>query len=199
MKNVVAGEDSVPVEWDMRITSGLGSSGDHDLAGFHRSRGAAVDMVEANHVWRGKGGLRGEQLDIVSHQLVAGDIKLVMNYPVGPRQQILDRDVLLYCVGRAIKFSGAIAGQLEDRLAQGFRGDRAEIDAAPAEHSFSLDDRDPLAELGSLDGGPLSSRAGADHQEIVIERVLGHASPFHLCPIGRRRMSRTCNAQVTVW
>ena len=100
------------------------------------TRGAAVDVVEANRIRRGKGSLRGEQLDIVAHQLMASDVKLVMNYPVGPRQQILDRDVLLYGVGCAIKFPGAIAGKLEDCFAQGFRGDRAEIDAAPADTAF---------------------------------------------------------------
>ncbi len=114
----------------------------------------------------------------VSHQLMAGDVELVMDHPVGPGQQILNGDVLLHRVGRAIKFPRAIAGQLEDCFAQGFRGDRAEIDAAPAEHGFSLDDRDPLVELGALDGGPLSGWPRADDQEIVIECVLGHALPF---------------------
>jgi hypothetical protein len=49
--------------------------------------------------------------------------------------------------------SPGYAGKIESRLAQSLRRDRAEIDAAAAEDSLSLDDRDPLVELGALDGG----------------------------------------------
>src|SRR5271169_5508160 len=118
MENIVAGEDLLPVERNMRVAGGLGSSGDDDLAGLDYARGAAVHMVKANRVRPGKRRLRGEQIDIVAHQLMPGDVEFVMDHPVGPGQQILNRDVLLYRVGRAVKLPGAIAGQLEDRFAQ---------------------------------------------------------------------------------
>src|SRR5271163_4789770 len=178
MENIVAGEDLLPVERNMRVAGGLGSSGDDDLAGLDYARGAAVHMVEANRIPPGKGSLRGEQLDIITHQLMASDVEFVIDYPVGPGQQILDCDVLLHRVGGAIKFSRAIAGQLENRLAQSLGRDCAEIDAASANNRFSLDDRDFLVELGALDGGTLTRRPRTDHQEIIIERVLGHALPF---------------------
>ena len=91
----------------------------------------------------------------------------MLYYAVGAKQQILHRDVLLDGIGSSVKFPRSVTAKFECRLAQGFRGDRAEIDAAPANHGAPLDNRDPLVELGALDRSALSGRPGADHQKIV--------------------------------
>jgi len=134
-------------------------------------------MVEVNGVRRHKGRRRSDELDIVAHQLMTGDIDLVLDHPVGAKQQILHRDVLLHGVGSAVEFARAVAAELECGLAQGLRRDRAEIDTAATKHGLALDDGDFLVELGALDRRPLAGRPGADHQQIVVERVSRHTPP----------------------
>ena len=175
LQHVVTGENPLSIERDMRVAGGFRPGGDDDLLCLDRAGGGAVDVVEADGVRRDKGCRRRDQLDIIAPQLVAGDVDLVLDHPVGAKQQILHRDVLFDGIGGAVKFPRTIAAKFERRLAQGLGRDRAEIDAAPAEHGPSFDDRDFLVELGALDRRALPGRPGTDHQKIIVERVPSHA------------------------
>ena len=195
IEDVVAGEDAFAVERDVRSAGVFRPGGDDDFARLDRARTGAVDIVEADRVGRGKGRLGRKQFDIVAHQLMAGHVDLVLDHPVGAKQQVLHRDVLLDSVGGAVEFPRAIAAKLERRLAQRLRRDRSQIDAAAAEHGLAFDNRDALVELGALDRGALSGRPGADHQKVVVEEVSGHAlgssAPNRRAPIG------TCHEPAT--
>src|ERR1700730_12495697 len=87
---------------------------------------------------------------------------------------------LLDGVRGAIEFPRAVPAKLECGLAQRLRRDRAEIDAAAAEHGPAFDDRDLLVELGTLDRRALAGCLGSDRQQIVVERVPRH--PLASCP-----------------
>src|SRR6516165_11768074 len=118
---------------------------------------------------------------------MAGDVDLVFDHPIGAKQQILHRDALFHGVGSAVEFARAVAAEIERRLAQCLRRDRAEVDAASADHGLSFDDRDLLVELRTLDRGTLSGRARADHQKVVIERVFSHCVYLGARKRGRAR------------
>ncbi len=174
LQDVVAGENPLAIERNVRRTGGFRPGGDDDLFCGDRAGRSAVDIIEAKSVGRHEGCRRCDELDIIAHQLMAGDVDFVLDHPVGAKQQILHRDVLFDGIGGAVKFPRAIAAKFERRLAQSLGRDRAEIDAAPAEHGASFDDRDFLVELRALDCSALTGRAGTDHQKIIIERVPSH-------------------------
>src|SRR6516162_9451514 len=116
---------------------------------------------------------------------MASHVEFVLDHAVGAEQQILHRDVFFDGVGSAVEFSRAVPAKIERRLAQGLRRNRAEIDAAAAEHGLSFDDRDFLVELGTLNCGALPSRSGTDHQKIVVESLSGHSpAPLWVDPAG---------------
>ena len=68
----------------------------------------------------------------------------------------------------------------EHGLAQGLARDRAGAQAHPAQTGLLLDDGRPLAQLGRLDGRPLTRRTATDAYEVIV-----------VCP-GRSRGSRSC-------
>ena len=109
---------------------------------------------------------------MVAHQLVACNVDPVLNDLVGAHQQVLNCDVLLDPIRRAVERARAEPGKLEHGLAQGLRRDGAEVDADPADDGGLLDDRHPLVELGALDRGALPGRTGPDHHKIVIVAVI---------------------------
>src|SRR6202022_3824082 len=89
IEDVVAGEDALAVERDMRVARGLRSGGNNNLLYFDPAGAGAVDIVEVNGVRRDKGCRRSDQLDIIPHQLMTGDVDLVLDHPVGAEQQVL--------------------------------------------------------------------------------------------------------------
>jgi len=164
LQDVVTSENPFAVERSIRGAGSFRPGGNDDLFCRDRAGDSGIDVVESKGIGANEACRRGDQLDTVAHQLVAGDVDFVLDHPVGAKQQILHRDVLLDGIGGAVKFPRAIPAKFERRLAQRLGRDRAEIDAAPAEHGPSFDDRDFLVELGALDCGALSSRPGTDHQ-----------------------------------
>ena len=87
-------------------------------------------------------------------------------------QQVFGLDVLLDAVGAAVEAALAPAGEVQHRLAQGFRGDGAGMHRHAADPPALFDHQHRAAELGGLDRGPPPGRAAADDDEVVP----GHAA-----------------------
>ena len=71
-------------------------------------------------------------------------------------------------VAPAVDLALVEAGQVDDRLANRLRRDRARVDGDPAERARPLDERDSAAQLGRLDRRLLTRRPGADHEDVVV-------------------------------
>src|SRR5204862_3750630 len=69
----------------------------------------------------------------------------------------------------AVDVALAESGDVEGRLAQGLGGNHPGVgDRHPTGQLVALDDGDPLAEVGSLDGGLLPGRPRADDDQVVV-------------------------------
>ena len=79
-----------------------------------------------------------------------------------------DRDVALHVVVDAVQAALAQPGEVERRLAQRLRRDRAGVHRGAARLGRALDDAHALAEVRRLRGAFLAGRAGADDDEIVV-------------------------------
>ena len=134
---------------------GLGAGGDDHLVGAHAPFCAGV--VAHHHLGRlGEARVALEERHMVAQELVADDAALALDDLARPQREILDPDLLLEPVGR--RCPAAEAGQVQDGLADGLRGDRAGVDGDPAEMAPPLDERDPLAQLRGLNGRSLPGR-----------------------------------------
>ncbi len=86
--------------------------------------------------------------------------------------QILQADVLLDAIARAVEAALAEAREIENGLSHGFARDRARVDADPSDDLLAFDDADFFADFGCLDGRPLAGGAGTDHEHVIM----GHES-----------------------
>jgi hypothetical protein len=59
------------------------------------------------------------------------------------------------------------AGEMKDRFANSFAGDRASIDRCPADDFEFFDERSAFAKLHRLNRRALSRGTGAQHDEVV--------------------------------
>ena len=109
------------------------------------------------------------ELDVVPREQVADDVDLLLDDVLRAPEQVADGDVVLEPVALSVHVALRVARQVQNGLAHRLRRDRPRVDADAADHVPALDDRDPLAELRSLNGSPLPGRDGADHDE--VERV----------------------------
>jgi hypothetical protein len=87
----------------------------------------------------------------------ADDVLLLGDDVLGSGQKVGGGDIFLDVVTRAVQLALGVAGQVEHRLAQRLRWDRAGVGAHPAEHHVAFDDRHRFAEFGCGDGRLLSA------------------------------------------
>jgi hypothetical protein len=167
--DVVAGEDVLPVEGDVRVARSVGAGCHHDHLGADVVVPVAVGVGQSQRVRAREGCLGGEDLYPVAHELVAGHVDLMADHVVGAEEQVLHRDVLLDAVRGAVEPLLPVAGEVDHRLAQRLAGDGAGVDAHPAHHRHPLHQPDALAQLGPLDRRALARGAGSDDQQIVVE------------------------------
>ena len=69
---------------------------------------------------------------------------------------------------------------MQDRLADGFAGDRAGVDGGSADHFQFFNEGGPLSKLRGLNRGALSAGPGTDNDKIV----LFHGSPREYIIVG---------------
>ncbi len=132
-------------------------------------------------VHRDERGFGGHKLHLVARQLMPGDVDLPPDHVVGPEQEVLHGDTLLNAIGSAVHPALAIAGQVHHCLTQRLAGDRARVRAHAAHHRLALGDGGAFVQLRRLDRGPLSGRAGPDHEQVVL--VAGHVIRSASLPI----------------
>ena len=112
--------------------------------------------------------LAANMLDAVAGKLVFQHLDLVIKGDEQAPAQVLRADLFLHPVSAAIKTALAPAGEVECGFAQGFRWDRAGMHRNAADTLSLLDDKNLLAQLGGLDGGPAPCRSTADNHEIIL-------------------------------
>ncbi len=88
-------------------------------------------------------------------------------------RKVVHRDFAFAAVALFVNIAMAIAGQVQDRLANGFRGDRAGVERDAAEQFLSpLDDGDAPILFGGGNGRLLSGRSASDDDQIVSHNVI---------------------------
>jgi hypothetical protein len=92
----------------------------------------------------------GQNLDPVASELGPDDVDLPVDHPARPDCEVLDRDLVLDAVALTVDVTVAQTGEVEDRLPEGFGGDRARV-YRNAAYLPTLCDADSLPELRGLD------------------------------------------------
>jgi hypothetical protein len=113
-------------------------------------------------------------------------------YRVRPKDQVLHRNLVFHRVSAAIKRPLPQTTQIQHCFTKGFAGDRAGIDAHPADRTLALDHGNLLAHFGSADSSFLSCGAAPNDNEVV--RVIAA-----YCVVHRRGTTpfAACNAYLT--
>ena len=168
-KDVVAGEDAAPVQRHPGIAHRFGSHRQQHLVGGDLPHARAVAEIEPQSMRVLKRSLRMRQLDVVALQLMAHHVDFMADHRVDPKEQVLQGDFFLDLVGLAVDRVFAIAGEIEHRLAHGLARNRADVHAGSADDRLALDDHHALAQLGRLNRGVMTRRAGPDRYKVIFE------------------------------
>ena len=166
----------------MRGPCRVGPDGDDDDVGGVLLLVVAVVGAYGERVLVDEAGRAVEQVHAVAEQLAAHDLDLATDHVRRSGEQVRHGDVLLHPVVLAVEVPHVHAGEVEDRLAQRLRRDRAGVDADAADHVPPLDDGSLLAELGRRDRRTLAARAGADDEQVVVRVIHGRCLPSTSAP-----------------
>ena len=134
------------------------------VRGGHVTPTASIHILQADGIRVHEGGFCRDQFDAIALELVADNVKLVLDDMACAIQQICHRDVLLDSIRGAVQAVLAVSREMQDRLPQRFAGDGTRIDTHAAENCLALDDRDALVEFCSLDRCALPRGPRTDHQ-----------------------------------
>ena len=132
------------------------------VTGRSRRRATTSSVVRVDEA----GGARDGR-DAVAGELRADDLELPLDDLLDAKSEVGDGDLAIDGVVLAVERPLLEAREIEDRLPQRLRGDRAGVEADAADHLPAVDDGDPLAELGRRDRPLLAGRTAADHEEVV--------------------------------
>jgi hypothetical protein len=167
-QQIVAGEDVLTVAWRKRVVHGRRADGDDDERGADLLNDSLRHQLEPQPVRIDERCRGDENVDAIAHQLMPSHVDLVADHVIDAEKEVAHRDVLLDRVRRPVDAALTIAGETQRRFAEGLAGNRAGVDAHAADNRSLLDDGDPLAEFGALDGGAVSGGAGADDRQVVV-------------------------------
>ena len=106
-------------------------------------------------------------------ELGPDDLQLAHEHLLHAEGEVRDGDVLRHGVVAPVERPLAESREVEDRLAQRLRRDRARVEADAADHLLAVDDGDLLAELGGRDRALLSGGPRTDHDEVVVRNIHG--------------------------
>ncbi len=148
--------------------------GDEDRRRLDLAR-RPVERLHLDHPVGQEAGAAVKEADAVALQLSphVGDVRL--DHLVETRRQRCHLEIGLEGEFEQ-RGAAAQARQLERALAQGLAGDRAAVDAHPADAGLLLDQRDPAPRLDRLHGGLLPRGAAAQHQHVEDRGVVGVAA-----------------------
>ena len=166
--DVVAVEHRRAVEGDLGRMGRLRARREHDVLRGEPPLGA----VRAPRRRRVCGSTsRRRALDhrhVVPQQLVADDVALALDHLAHAQRDVVDRDLVLQAVALAVDRALVEPGQVEDRLANRLRRDRAGVHAGAADRGVPLDQRDLATELRRLDGRLLTRRPRTDDDDLEL-------------------------------
>ncbi len=162
----VGGEDGVIVKGDGGWHGGSGAGGDDEFFGGEHDGVVGLDDLE--EIGAFEVCVAPEEVDAVAIELFADDGAFIVDDVLGDVDEVFEGDIAFDA--EVVTEEGAFvgAGEVEDGFAEGFGGDGAGVDAGSAEDGVAFNDADGFFEFGGLDGGFLSSGAGADDSEIVV-------------------------------
>ena len=114
-----------------------------------------------------------EDVDAVAGELRLGDIDFGLDDGLDAERQVGHGDLLLDPVVHAVKGPVVITGEMQYRLAHGFGGDGAGVDANSSNDGASLDDGHALLHFGGSYGGSLPGGAGTNDDQVVLAGAHG--------------------------
>ncbi len=109
-----------------------------------------------------------QHVDAVTRELGPIHVDLALDHVVAPEHEVGHRHLRLHPIRDAVEAALVDPRQIEHRLAQGLRGDRAGVHAHPADHRLPFHDRGAPAQLRSLDGRVVPGGAAADDDQLVV-------------------------------
>jgi hypothetical protein len=147
----------------MRVACRFRTDRENDFLGGDFALGMVVQRGETQGMRIFERGSALDDVDAVSLKLMPGDVDLVFDHLVRAEQQVTHRDVVFNRIGRAVDAAFAVAGEMKHRFAQGLTGNGARIDADAADHCAVFRYRCSLSQLGRLNCGALTRRAGTEN------------------------------------
>ena len=169
LEDPVGGDDGLPVDRHPLGNRRHGADRHDDVRRLRVDR--LFGPLDAQRVRiEERGGSRQDANAIAPH-LIADDLDLPLDDVVAAHHEVRHRDGLFEAVPRAVEPALLVAAQIEDRLAEGLRGDRPRVDADPADDLALLADRDPFAELRRLHRRPLPRRPRSDDEHVEFEHA----------------------------
>src|SRR5215831_1048253 len=143
-----------------------------------------------------------DDLDAVPLEVPPDDGVLALDHEAFAMHELLDGQAGRERVVESVESALAEPGDVERGLAQGLGRHRARIDGGATEDGFTLDEQNPLAEIGCLGRALLAGGAGPDYDE-VVRRRWHHSSGPNRGPIfgraGRRCQPRSRFARADPW
>ena len=116
-----------------------------------------------------------DHLDSVASELGLRDVDLRLDHVLDPKSEVRHGDLFFHAVVHPVNILIVVAGQVQHGLPHRLAGNRAGIDAGPADHLPLFDERHPFAGLGALNGGALSGGSRTDDDKIVGLHALNPA------------------------
>ena len=113
--------------------AGVEPAREHDEVGREPALGAVRPSATASVCGSARLRRSLEQRDVVPEQLVADDVALALDDLAHAQRDVVDRDLVLQPVALAVDRALVEAGQVEDRLADRLRRDRAGVHAGAAD------------------------------------------------------------------
>ncbi len=110
--------------------------------------------------------LSAHQFDVMKLQILQDALAFHFDDCAFVVHEIVDSEIVFQGIVDAIEPALLQSGKIQSGFAQGLAGYGAGVDAASTYGGCALNDRDSLAEIGSLGAGLFSGRAAANHDQI---------------------------------
>jgi hypothetical protein len=104
----------------------------------------AAPIVEGEVICVDKRGRRFDELNSVAGKLIPDDVDLAPNHVFDTKQKILDLNIVFDRVRTPVNSPFTEPGEVQDRFAEGFRWNRAGVDADASNDAAAFNNRNAL-------------------------------------------------------
>jgi hypothetical protein len=161
---------------------------DQEHVGVELVRRAPVGQRDRDRVGIDEGRAPVDELDLVARDVLVDDVA------EGAHDLVLAEHEVAHVEGgrladlEAVEATLSEAREVERGLAQRLRWDRPGVDAGAAHVGRSLDEGDPLAEVGGLSRALLAGRARSDDDQVVavheeLDQIIRADAYIAACPL----------------